>query len=538
MTRRATTLTLAALAAFAAGCANRKSETATVQTAVVEPRDIVVTAQATGTVEPIDTIPVKSQASGMVMKMPVDVGSQVKPGDLLAQLDTRLSQNDYDRTLAAERAALASVQVNDAALKRADALYAQKVITATEHEAAVVAAANSRSALTAAQTALKTAQQNLEYATIRAQVGGTVISKNAAVGTVVSSAISNVGGGSTLLTLADLHQVRMRALVNETDIGNVTTGMPVSVTIDAFPNRTFPGRVEKVEPQAIIQNSVTMFPVLISIPNTDLALLPGMNGEVSIVTQQRMGAVAVPNDAVRSMRDAASVAPLLGLNPDSLRAMLASQRNTPAGGGNGGPNAGARGGQGGQGGFGGNITVDSATCKTITATLQKSGATAQLDSLRGLMRMSGGMDTTLRARMMAVYKHAGVNADTARACMRRNGGGGGFGGGAGGARGGGAGGSSRSGGPQIVFVKEGKKWAPRRVSLGVSDFDYSEVRNGLQQGDTVALLGTAVLQAQRDQASQRARAMTGNGLPGTGGSQTGSRPGGGGAGGGGGGRPR
>lgn len=534
MTRRTTRLLLAT-AALVAGCANKKSEQTAIQTAPVTRRDIVVTAQATGTVEPTDTIPVKSQASGMVMKMPVEVGSQVKPGDLLAQLDTRLSRNDYDRTLAAERAAQASLQVTAAALKRADALYAQKVITADEHEAAVVAAANARSQLTSAQTALKTAQQNLEYATIRAQVGGTVISKNAAVGTVVSSAISNVGGGSTLLTLADLHQVRMRALVNETDIGSVTVGMPVSVTIDAFPNRTFPGRVEKVEPQAVIQNSVTMFPVLISIPNTDLALLPGMNGEVSIVTKQQMGVLAVPNDAVRSLKDAAAVAPALGINPDSIRTMLQNQRG-PSGATGGATGGGGAAGATRGGGYGAAVTPDSAACRAVATALAKApGATQALDSLRGLMRMGGG-DTTIRSKMMAVYKRAHVNPDTARACMRR--GGGGAGGSTGAAAAGGAGGASaRGAGPTLVFVKEGTKWVPRRVRLGASDFDYSEVVNGVNEGDQVALLGTAVLQAQRDARSQQVRQMTGNGLPGTGGAPAGGRAGGGG-GGGGGGRPR
>ncbi len=99
-------------------------------------------------------------------------------------------------------------------------------------------------------------------------------------------------------------------------------GMPVTVTIDAFPNRTFAGTVEKVQPQAIIQNSVTMFPVLVSIPNTDLSLLPGMNGEVSIVTQQRHNVLAVPNDAVRSAKDMMTAASVLGLDPDSLRQMM------------------------------------------------------------------------------------------------------------------------------------------------------------------------------------------------------------------------
>ncbi len=539
---------LAALAVASVGaCASKKNTQPAVQTATVARRDIVVTAQATGTVEPVDTVAVKSQASGLIVAMPVEVGSQVRPGQVIAQIDTRNLTNDYQRAAAVQQAAEATIRVDTAALARANSLFAQKVITADEHETAVVAAANARSALVSAQTNLRTAQQNLEYATVRAEVGGTVISKGASVGSVATSATSNVGGGSTLITIANLERVRMRALVNETDIGNVHTGMPVTVTIDAFPNRQFSGQVEKVEPQAVIQQSVTMFPVLVSLANPGQQLLPGMNGELSIVTQQRQSVLTVPNDAVRGARDLAAAATALGLNPDSTRAMIQANRRASAGGsgaaGGGRGASGGRGAGGGAQGGGTQTTVSDTGCRAVTAALAKlPNAQAQLDSLRGEMRM-GNADTTIRTRMAAIYQRARISPDTARACMRRSGGGGGGGAGASagsGASGGaaGAGGTGGSGsGQQVVFVKTGQSWAPHAVRLGVSDFDYSEVLSGVKEGDDIALLGAAVLQAQRDQATQRARAITGNGLPGS--STTGGAAGGGGAGrgGGGGGRP-
>lgn len=547
-------LWLTALAVASVGaCASKKNAQPAVQTTPVTRRDIVVTAQATGTVEPVDTVAVKSQASGLIVSMPVEVGSQVKPGEVIAQIDTRNLTNDYQRAAAVQQAAQATINVDNAALSRANTLFAQKVITATEHEAAVVAAANAQSALTAAQTSLKTAKQNLDYATVRAEVGGTVISKGASVGSVATSATSTFGGGSTLITIANLQRVRMRALVNETDIGNVHAGMPVSVTIDAFPNRQFAGQVEKVEPQALIQQSVTMFPVLVSLANLDQALLPGMNGEVSIVTEQRQNVLTVPNDAVRSARDLAAAATALGLNPDSMRSMMqASRRNGGGSGGAGGSGSrrgGANGGSSGASGATNNstnnsggaqrLTVSDTACRVVAARMAKNPSVqAQIDSLRGAMR-AGSADTTIRTRMAALFRRAGINSDTARACMRngRNAGGssaansGSAPSGTGGAGGG-------SGGPQVVFVKAGQGWAPHMVRLGVSDFDYSEVVSGLKENDQVALLGAAVLQAQRDQASQRARAITGNGLPGTGatGGAGGARGGGSGGAGGGGGR--
>jgi HlyD family secretion protein len=511
-----------------AACGKKKADQTAIPTAAVDRRDIIVTAQATGTVEPEDTVPVKSQASGLVMEMPVEIGQQVKPGDLLLQIDKRLLQNDYDRAVASESAAKANVTVTTAALQRADALYTQKVITADEHEAAVVNSANAKSQLVTAQTTLSTASQNLSYATLRSQVTGTVISKTAAVGTVVSSATSNVGGGSTILTVADLHHVRMQALVNETDVGNVHDGMPVTVTIDAFPGRQFPGTVEKVQPQAVIQNSVTMFPVLVSLPNTDLALLPGMNGEVTIITQDRRNVIAVPNDAVRSTKDAPDIAAELGISADTMNALSPRRgsfggaggstgvaRGSRAGGRGAGGFRGGRGGANGAGGMGGGgITVPDSICAIAMKKFNSSNARAQLDSLRMQMR-AGTVDTAaMRTKMAAIYKNAGVAADTARACMRGTGSGG-----------------AAIGQPVVAFVKTATGWSPRMVRLGVSDFDYTEVISGLQAGDQVALLATIALQASRDKSSARAKAMVGGALPG--GSNTTTTRGGGRAGGGG-----
>src|SRR4029079_5322869 len=125
------------------------------------------------------------------------------------------------------------------------------------------------------------------------------------------------------------------AFVNETDIGNVKPGQTATVTVDAFPNRRFVGIVEKVEPEAVVQSSVTMFPVLVSLNNSDGALMPGMNGQVVMDIMRRDNVLAVPSDAIRNARDAATVAPVLGVNPDSLRAALAAARAARGGGGGG-----------------------------------------------------------------------------------------------------------------------------------------------------------------------------------------------------------
>src|SRR6185436_17532447 len=132
---------------------------------------------------------------------------------------------------------------------------------------AVLDNANSASALVKARTDLDIARQRRDDATVRAPSAGTVLSQAVSAGQVIASATSSVSGGTSLLTMADLSRIRVRGLVSETDIGNVHPGQAATVTEEAFPQRTFTGSVEKVEPQAVVQQSVTMFPVLISISN-------------------------------------------------------------------------------------------------------------------------------------------------------------------------------------------------------------------------------------------------------------------------------
>jgi HlyD family secretion protein len=501
-----------ALVVALAACKKTTDPALVIETAPVERRSIVLSAQANGTVEPIDIVEVKSKASGTIIKMPVDVGSKVKVGDLLVQIDPRTVQNAYTQAAADLASATVARAVALSQRNRSAELYKQAIITATEMEAATVAFASADASVVRARTSLSTAKLQLEDATITAPTNGTVILRPVSVGTVITSASTAASGGTTILDMADLSKVRMRAFVNETDIGNVKAGQTATVTVDAFPNRKFVGIVEQVQPEAVVQSSVTMFPVLVSLDNSDGALMPGMNGQVVMDILRKDNVLAVPSDAIRNARDAATVAPVLGVSPDSLKAAQTAARA-------------AR-------GFGGGTASSTAS----------------------------SVDTTRRRRFGAASSTPGtVGAQgTASSTGRRGGGGGGgSGGGAaggfaggggagGGAAGAGGGGTGRTGGAMFVFVKQGDKYSPRVVRLGVSDFDYSEILNGVQQGEQVALLGPAVLQAQRDQLQARIRAGTGGGLQtttpaagaagGAGGAAAGGARGGGG-GGGGGGRP-
>jgi HlyD family secretion protein len=491
-------------------------------------RNISLTVEATGTVEPVDLVEVKSKASGQIVRMPVQVGSVVRRGDLLVQIDPRDVQNQYAQALAALRAAQAKVEISLAQKKRSDNLYAQAVITAPEYEAASLDYANAQSAVVKARTDVDLASQRREDATVSAPIAGTVLEQTSVLGTVISSATSSASGGTTILKMADLTRIRIRALVAESDVGNVHPGQTANVTVDAFPNRTFQGTVEKIEPQAIVQQSVTMFPVLITISNEEGLLLPGMNGEVSMLIEERQNVPAVPVDAVRNAREMPAVASILGLKPEKVKEELdrqiaarAKERQArfagrdSSNGGRAGAGAGTGGGTGRWAGRG--------------------GAPGDTTSGRGAWRRGGGAGGGQGSAGWSGRGRGGQGGGgTGGGGLAAGGGAGGAGGGAGTGGAGGAGGSGSGRRAQAVFVKTATGIEPRLVRLGLSDFDYTQVIDGLKEGEQVALLGVAEAQAQRTQSQNQIRQRMGSGVPGQP-AAGGGRGGAGGAGGGGGG---
>ncbi len=545
-------LTVVALGA----CAKSETKVATIPTATIQRRDIVVNAEATGIIEPINVIEVKSKtASGQVTKMSIEIGTFVKPGDLIVQIDTTDLHTQFEQSKADLAAATSNFEVAKAQLARQQQLFKERIITQSELETAQTAYANAQATLLRNQGTRDLNAQRLTDATVRASVTGTIITKPVSLGQVIQAGGGSVSGGSVIATMADLTKVRARALVNETDIGAVAAGQPATVTVDAFPDRVFRGIVEKIEPSATVQQNVTMFPVLISLDNSDGLLRPGMNGEVAVLTDERLGVIAVPNDAIRSPREAAVAAGLLGLNPDSVRAKLRGPgggngggRGGNGGGGmGGGMGGGSRGGaqvsrgeldlvaiQGGgqdrQGGFGGRsqIEVTDAECKAIDAAMKKKPAVAKkLDDLRGKMSDPSADRAALRDQMTGIYKELGVDMMKSGACRRKAGGngGGGMGGGMGGrgGRGGATGavpgaGAMASGRQRqrtgLVFLQKGTTWEPKSVRLGVANYDYTEVIDGLAEGDKVAMLSVAALQAKRQEQNDRMKSMSGSPLGG------------------------
>ena len=484
-------------------------------------RDIVVSASAAGAIEPVRTVDVKSKASGEIIAVYVDTGDSVKAGQQLVRVDQRIPFNALHQAEANLEVAKAQVENADAQLKRAEDLHKSAAITDQEYEQAKLTAATAKAQLVSAQRTLEDSRISYQDTDVRAPSAGTIIARTIQPGMVIQSATSNVGGGTTLLQMANLDTVQVRSLVDETDIGKIQPGMSVTITVDAYPNRPFEGSVLKIEPQATVQQNVTMFPVLVRIPNPNHLLKPGMNTEVEVHVGARSNVLAIPNAALRTQRDVSSAATVLGLNPDEVLKQVAEARQRPAG-------------------DSGRATLAATTADPSKPdSARKGGETfttpdgRQITLPPGLTAArvrqvfekisSGGFQTLTPEdrQVMQQLRQAGGGAGRQ--------GGGGFRmmmGGSGGAGGNGArnGNDYLFGGSYIVFVLRKGKPSPVPVRTGLTDLDYSEVMSGLTEADTVLILPSASLVAQQQESQEMQNRMRSNAIPGMGAGPVGGGP--------------
>jgi HlyD family secretion protein len=409
--------------------------------AVAERRDLEVVAEAGGLLEPIRVVEVKSKASGEVLRVHVETGQRVEQGALLTEIDPRDVQNALAQAAADLESARVRLSTVEAQRQRMEALRESGVVTQQELEAAVDAAATARAALVRAETNLQLARERRQDVTIRAPIGGTLLERHIEPGQIIASATSNVSGGTTLFKMADMSEMQVRAKIDETDIGKIQPALEARVTLEAYPGRAFLGEVVKIEPQALVEQNVTLFPVLIRLKNPEGLLKPGMNAEVAIEISSRRDVVTIPNTAVLGLREAPSAASLVGLDEAAVRAAIRPTGMNPESG---------------------------------------LGATAERGKEGSRGRSGDG--------------------------QRR------------------APGSDRR--PGVVFVQAEGGAQPRRVLLGLSDWEHTEVLSGVEPGEKVLLVSVAQLQQQQQQNLERMRQRAGGGvLPGQG---AGSRGGGGG----------
>lgn len=431
----------------ATGCEQQQDSTPTYDSVTVERRTISVSVESTGVVEPLATVELKSKASGEVLELLVETGDFVQVSDLLVRIDPRTVRNRLNQAEAELKAALSRRDISQSQMKRASSLRASGTYTETDYEQIALELANAEAQVVSARVAVENARIAVDDTDIRAPITGTVIDKQVEKGQVISSPTQDFGGGTLLLKMADLSAVQIRALVDETDIGKVKAGMATKVVVAAYPNQPFAGSVVKVEPQAVVEQNVTMFAVLISIQNPEGLLMPGMNADVEISIARAENVLAVPVMALRTDRDLESTAQLLDIDEDALKKQTRRAGNEGA----------------------------DAAPETPVATINLGGREIALpagtdpDKVKQIMQKRRAGETLSaeeRQLMGRIFQNASREAPAAEERGTRY----------------------RFGGNFWVVMESGGRVKGLPVETGITDLDQAEIISGLKEGDKVMML--------------------------------------------------
>ncbi|MGY8778179.1 MAG: efflux RND transporter periplasmic adaptor subunit [Longimicrobiales bacterium] len=513
MTRFTHKLALASFGLLAvAGCqAGESAEDTgpTLITATASIGDLLIRAEATGTVEPVREVEVKSKASGEVLRLYHDIGAVVTRGTLLAEIDPRDVRNRYNQTEADLAVAQAQLKISDAQLTRQQRLLDAAVITEAEFENATLSFANAQASLVRAQTSFELAELQVADVSIRAPMDGTILQKNVEEGAVIQSASSNVSGGTALFVMANLADMQVRTLVDETDMGELAPGLIADVRVEAFPDRNFRGVIDKIEPQATVVQNVTMFAVIVSIDNQSELLKPGMNAEVEVQIDEARNVVVVPNNSIVQRSDVGPAAMALGLDMESIDLTQFMSAGRGGRGGRGGAAAGSR----------GREARDTAPESAPSGAAAPEGAAdAAGGGRQGGSGVGNGATMAQMQGLRAQLEAGEITQDSMRTAMQSLRAAGEFGG----RRDGGqlaAGGDAGSGPPQesqpaVVFVLGPDSIPqPRAIRIGLGDWDNTQVVSGLDEGETLVIVGAAQLQAQQQAFLDQMRSRMGGGSP-------------------------
>ena len=460
----------------------------------IERGDLNLTVSANGVVQPINRIEVKSKASGQIEQLNIEEGQFVEKGSLLIALDQKTAQNDFDQAKADLALAEASASQQENNHKRAEELFTKALISQQERDQINVEYVRAKSQLLKARAALATMQERLQDTRIIAPSSGIVLSKNVEVGQIISSGVSNVGGGTVLATIADMDQVHVETNVDEVDIGKVREGQRARVVADAFPDDGFNGEVIRISPLGKSQQNVTTFSVVILVRNLNGKLKAGMSCSVDIEIFRRQQIILVPNEALKDPRS------------EQGRALLASLHTE------------------GEKQPGKSVKEDSA--KSAGATTANGG---QFD-FRAMREKTQNMSPEERRKFFQEQMAKMTPEQRERLAQMRQRGGGGQGGSGGGGSmmGGGGGGMMFFGGgdgpvprsrraaqvsnenevrERLVMVRQGNEFVPRQIKVGPSNFDQSEVIEGLKEGEEIQIVTISRAKLASEQMTERMRNM-------------------------------
>ena len=276
----------------------KKEEKVTFETATVTKQKIQNTITATGTIEPVTSVTVGTQVSGIVSKLYVDYNSVVKKGQVIAELDKTNLTSELSTARANLSSAQSALNYQQDNYQRYKTLYDKGLVSADDFESARLSYLQAKEQVASSRESVKKAQTNLGYATITSPIDGIVLSKAVEEGQTVAASFNT----PELFTIAqDLTDMRVIADIDEADIGGVKEGQRVTFTVDAFPDDSFEGQVTQVRQQATTESNVVTYEVVISARNDDLKLKPGLTANVTIYTLEKNDVLAVPVRALHFM---------------------------------------------------------------------------------------------------------------------------------------------------------------------------------------------------------------------------------------------
>ncbi|HWV74689.1 MAG TPA: efflux RND transporter periplasmic adaptor subunit [Pseudosphingobacterium sp.] len=274
----------------------KKEETVAFETAIPEKGHIAAIITSTGTIQPVDTVAVGTQVSGIIASIYTDYNAQVKKGQLLAELDPTLMQATVDQIkgqLAQSQSNLNYQQINYGRQKE---LFHVGAISKAAYDLATNSYETAQASVNSIKAQLRSAQQNLSFTKIHSPIDGVVLNRSVSVGQTVAASFNT----PTLFSLAkDITKMQVQAKVDEADIGDVQKGDRVTFTVDAYIDQTFEGKVAEIRLQPSTSNNVVTYTTIIETSNADMKLKPGMTATVTIYTKEADNALTVPVSALK-----------------------------------------------------------------------------------------------------------------------------------------------------------------------------------------------------------------------------------------------
>ncbi len=291
----------------------------------VSTKQLQLSVEASGVIEAISSVEIKSKASGEILLLGAEVGDTVKKGSILSQIDQRTPNNILNQAKSDLEASKVRLENAKSQYDRGKELHKNASISDKDYEDIQESYADAKSTLVRTEVSYENAKIALDDTIVRSPVDGTIISRPVEVGQVISSPTSAVGGGTVLMTMADLSKVRVRALVDEIDVGKISVGQTVSIKVAAYRDKEFFGIVTKIEPLANMEDSVTTFPVLIDIDNDKNLLLLGMNTDVVIQVLDKKVSLSAPTMSLRTRKDIYSAATILNIPKEKVDDFLSKK---------------------------------------------------------------------------------------------------------------------------------------------------------------------------------------------------------------------